>query len=121
MHRCEHAPGTPVRPGGGPAAGPRGRGARGGAEGGQCGGLAGEFTGGRAGGPGRGVQGGREPVGILSLLAVDGIDRFTAEKSLRRFLVKPFVLLVGHHMSFCVQRRECVTPAGATRPVREGR
>ncbi len=94
-------------------------------EGGEHGVLAGEFTGrGTAGGTGRTECFG-EPESVVAGLVAEGYDRFAAEQFLRRVLVEPLVLLVGHHMSLCVHGRECVTPgvtpAGAAGPPLPGR
>lgn len=87
--------------------------------------LAGQFTGrGTADGAGRTECFG-EPEGVVAGPVAEGYDRLAAEQFLRRVLVEPLVLLVGHHMSLCVHGRECVTPgvtpAGAAGPPLPGR
>lgn len=84
-------------------------------EGGQHGGLTRKFVAGGTLGPHR-AQRGLQPAGLGPGVIVDGLDGLAAEQHLRRVRVEPLVLLVGHHMSFCVHGRECVTPAGATAP-----
>ncbi len=74
--------------------------------------LAGQFAG-RSGRRGAGrayiLQCLREAFGLQPYVVIVGDDRLTPQQSLRRLRVEPPIPLVGHHMSFCVRTRECVT------------